>query len=233
MPTNGARIGYWGAGIFLTLCALGPVRGAAQGGPPAGSLPRTPDGRPDLTGVWLAKNDLKPGEPALRPAAAAAFEKRKLEKSDRPSAPCLPLGPLIGPRLYKFVQTPSVLVIMFKDVIGYRQVFLDGRPHPKDWRPTWMGHSVGRWEGDTPIVDTVGFNNKSWLGEYSHSEQLHVIERYTRRDLGHMDVQVVMEDPETFLKPWTVNMTWNFAPGEEMLEYVCENNRDVSHFVGK
>ncbi len=124
--------------------------------------------------------------------------------------------------------------MLFEDLPGVRQIYLDGRAHPNSWKRSWMGHSVGRWEGDTLVVDTVGFNDKSWLGDYSHTAQLHVIERYTRRDLGHMNVQVVMEDPGTFRKPWTVNMVWNLAPGEEMLEYVCtENNRDVIHMLGK
>jgi hypothetical protein len=140
----------------------------------------------------------------------------------------------MGPLLWKFAQTPSLLVMLFEDLPGIRQIYLDGRPHPKDWKPTWMGHSVGHWEGDTLVVDTAGFNDKSWLGPYPHTAQLHVIERYRRRDLGHLDVQVVMEDAGTFVKPWTVNMVWNLAPGEEMLEYVCtENNRDEAHMVVK
>lgn len=201
-----------------------------------GPAPRMRDGKPDLSGVWNGNDDRNPQDADALPAAEAlAKQRRENREIDSPSTHCLPSSmPPIGPLLWKLVQTPSLLVMLFEDLPGVRQIYLDGRAHPKDWKPTWMGHSVGKWEGDTLVVDTVGFNNKSWLGEYSHTEQLHVIERYTRRDLGHMDVQVVMEDPGTFIKPWTVNMTWNLAPGEEMLEYVCtENNRDLTHMVGK
>ena len=202
----------------------------------AGPVPRMRDGRPDLSGVWNGNDDRNPQDPDALPAAAALAKQRK-ENNDRdsPSVHCLPSSmPPMGPLLWKLVETPALLVMLLEDLPGVRQIYLDGRPHPKDWKPTWMGHSVGRWEGDTLVVDTVGFNDKSWLGDYPHTQQLHVIERYTRRDLGHMDVQVVMEDPGTFVKPWTVNMVWNLAPGEETLEYVCtENNRDVKHMVGK
>ena len=202
----------------------------------AGQVPRMRDGKPDLAGVWTGNDDLNPQDPDALPAAAGLAKQRKENKEiDAPSVHCLPSSmPPIGPLLWKLVQTPSLLVMLFEDLPGVRQIYLDGRAHPKNWKPSWMGHSVGRWEGDTLVVDTLGFNDKSWLGDYSHTEQLHVIERYTRRDLGHLDVQVVMEDPGTFRKPWTVNLIWNLAPGEEMLEYVCtENNRDVTHMVGK
>ena len=97
-----------------------------------------------------------------------------------------------------------------------------------------MGHAVGRWEGDTLVVDAGGFNKESWLDNYPHTEQLHVIERYHRRDFGHMDVQFIVEDPGTFSKPWKINMSWDLAPKEDIQENVCtENNRDTLHFVGK
>jgi hypothetical protein len=179
MRTNAARGGCQGLGIVLVLCVLGPARGVAQGGggAHANPAPHTPEGRPDLTGVWLAKNDPKPDQPALMPAAAAALQKRQ-------ETHCLPSGPLIGSGLYKFVQTPSVLVIIFKDVIGYRQIFLDGRPHPKEADPSWMGHSIGHWEGDTLVVDTVAINDRSPLEIYPHTEKVHLTERYRRRDFG-------------------------------------------------
>jgi hypothetical protein len=105
--------------------------------------------------------------------------------------------------------------MLFEDLPGVRQIYLDGCSHPKKWKPTWMGHSVGHWDGDALAVDTVGFNDKSWLGEYSHTERLHVIERYTRRDLGHMDVQVEMEDPGTFVKPWVSIWSGISRPGRK------------------
>ena len=202
----------------------------------AGPTPRTHEGKPDLSGVWTGNDDPNPVDPDAFPEAAALAKKRREDRDiDSPSTHCLPSSmPPFGPLIWKLVQTPALLVMLFEDLPGVRQIYLDGRAHPKDWKPTWMGHSVGHWDGDTLVVDSVGFNNRSWLGDYSHTEQLHVIERYTRRDLGHLAVQVVMEDPGTFLKPWTVNMVWNLAPGEEMLEYVCtENNRDIKHLLGK
>jgi len=201
-----------------------------------GPVPRMPGGKPDLSGLWNGNDDPNPQDPEALPAAAAIAKQRHENKGiENPSAFCLPSStPPIGPLLWKVVQTSKLLVLLFEDLPGYRQIYLDGRPHPKDLNPTWMGHSVGHWEGDTLVVDSVGYNNKSWLGDYPHTEQLHVVERYTRRDLAHLDVQIIMEDPGTFLKPWIVNATWNLAPGEEMMEYVCtENNRDVPHLVGK
>jgi Carboxypeptidase regulatory-like domain len=201
-----------------------------------GPVPRMRDGKPDLSGLWNGNDDLNPQDPEALPAAAALASQRRENKDiESPSVFCLPSStPPLGPLLWKIVQTPTLLVLLFEDLPGYRQIYLDGRPHPKDLNPTWMGHSVGHWEGDTLVVDSVGYNDKSWLGDYSHTEQLHVIERYTRRDLAHLDVRIIMEDPGTFVKPWIVNATWNLAPSEEMMEYVCtENNRDVPHLVGK
>ncbi len=202
----------------------------------SGAAPRTRDGKPDLTGLWNGNDDPNPQDPEALPAAAAlAKERRENKEIDAPSTRCLPSSvPPMGPLLWKLVQAPSVLIMLFEDLPGFRQIYLDGRAHPKDWNPSWMGHSIGAWEGNTLVVDTVGFNDKSWIGDYSHTESLHVVERYTRRDLGHLDVQITMEDPGTFVKPWTVKAVWNLAPGDEMLEYVCsENNKDVSHLVGK
>jgi len=95
-----------------------------------------------------------------------------------------------------------------------------------------MGHSIGRWDGDTLVIDTVGFNDKSWIGLYPHTERLHVVERYRRVDMGHLEITMTLEDPGAFTKPWTINMSWVLAPGEEILEYVCENNK-LEHMVGK
>ncbi len=114
------------------------------------------------------------------------------------------------------------LVVLNEDeVVGYRQVFLDGRPHPMDLEPTWQGHSIGRWDGDTLVVDATGFNAKSALGLFPHTEQLRVTERYHRRDYGHMDVQVIADDPGTLTKPWTLNMVWDLTPDQDLHEYVC------------
>src|SRR5262249_51281187 len=136
---------------------------------------------------------------------------------DNPAAHCLPnLWNPVGPGVYKLVQTPSLLIVIFEDVIGYRQVFLDGRAHPRDWTPSWMGHSTGHWERDTLVVDTLGFNDRSWLDLLPHTEKLHIIERYRRRDLGHMEVRITMEDRDTFSKPYNVHNFWELAPKEDV-----------------
>ena len=164
---------------------------------------------------------------------AAALAKKWLEDGLRevPSGFCLPNGPLIdGPLLYRIVQTPTLFLTLTEDVAPVRQVFLDGRGHPKDLNPTWMGHSIGHWEGDTLVIDTVGMNDKSWLNNYPHTEQLHLIEHYRRPDFAHLQVDIIIEDPGAFTKPWTIHSVWNLAPGEEIGEYICsENNRDAQH----
>ena len=168
---------------------------------------------------------------------AAALSKKWAESGfpESPSGLCLPGGPLLtGPLLYKIIQTPSLFLTVTEDVIGVRQAFLDKRSHPKNLDPTWMGHSTGKWEGDTLVIDTVGMNDKSWLNIYPHTEKLHLIERYRRTDFAHLKVDITIEDPGTFTKPWTIHSVWNLAPGEEIGEYVCtENNRDVQHMTAK
>jgi hypothetical protein len=197
-----------------------------------GRVARTADGKPDLSGVWNSNDDPNPEEPSMLPWAAT-LSKKWLENNFRDSPPgfCLPGGPLItGPLLYRIVQTPKLLLMLAEDVAPVRQVFLDGRGHPKDLNPTWMGHSVGHWEADVLVIDTVGMNDKSWLNIYPHTEQLRLIEHYRRTDFAHLKVDITIEDPGTFTKPWTIHSVWNLAPGEEIGEFVCsENNRDAQH----
>jgi len=205
---------------------------------PSHSVPRTPDGKPNLSGVWLVNDDVYPERPAALPWAASVAKARiENNMKDHPHVRCLPGGPPVPgaapPFMAKFVHTPSLLVILFEDAPGFRQVFLDARSHPPDPNPTWLGHAVGKWEGETLVVDTVGFNDKSWLGVYPHTEKLHIIERYRRSDFGHLEVQVTIEDPDTFTRPWNQNKNWELAPLEEMLEYVCTENNKPEHMVGK
>jgi len=205
---------------------------ASQSGP----VPRTADGKPDLSGVWNSNDDPDPEEPSMLPWAAALSNKWIEDKfREGPSGFCLPGGPLItGPLLYRIVQTPRLFLTLTEDVASVRQVFLDGRGHPKDLNPTWMGHSIGHWEGDMLVVDTAGLNDKSWLNIYPHTEQLHLIEHYRRTDYAHLQVDITIDDPGTFTKPWTIHSIWNLAPGEEIGEYICnENNRDAPHLSVK
>jgi hypothetical protein len=215
-------VGRVGASALLAAGLLYPAAGTAADGraTSAGPLPRTAEGRPDLTGIWAAKTDPKSQKPALTAAGVAALQ--KLQKST--PARCLPGSPLIGAGVYKLVQTPALLIVMFKDLIGYRQVFLDGRPHPKDADPSWLGHSIGHWEGDTLVVDTIGLNDRSRLQIYPHTEKLHLSERYRRRDLGHLEVRILIEDPDSFARPWKLEAELSLAPNQELSEYVCEEN---------
>ncbi len=125
----------------------------------------------------------------------------------------------------RFVQRPELLVILFEDVPGFRQVYLDGREHPENPNPTWMGHSVGRWEGDTLVVDTVGFNDRGWTEFFPRTTMLRMEERYTRRSYGELEVVVTFDDPGVFVEPLTRRMVWDLLQDVDVLEYVCENNQ--------
>jgi Carboxypeptidase regulatory-like domain len=201
-----------------------------------GPAPRTREGRPDFSGVWIGNNDPNPQQPAMLPWAEAATRARMANAArDHPSAFCLPSFAFPGGSLaFEFVQTPTRLVTIFETAPTYRKVYLDGRGHPKDLNPSWMGHSIGRWRGDMLVIDTVGFNDKSWIDLSPHTEMLHVTERYRRPDKGHLEVDVAIEDPGAFLKPWTQHSTWDFAPEEDVLEYICsENNKAPQHLGGQ
>jgi hypothetical protein len=146
---------------------------------------------------------------------------------------------------YRIVQTPSLIVIIDGGVSPPRQIYLDGRGHPKDFNPSWMGHSIGHWEADTLVVDTVGFNDLGWIqpggstsrwpAGFPTTEKLRITERFRRLDLGRLEVETTYEDPSEFKKPFTTREVRSLAPkGEEVSEYVCaENERDVQHMFKK
>ena len=122
------------------------------------------------------------------------------------------------------------------DIPSHRQVFLDGRGHPRDPNPSWMGHSVGHWEGDTLVVDTVGFNDRSWLDPqgHPHTDRMRVTERMRRPDLGHLEIEITIDDPGAYAKPWVIQRAADLDLNDDIGEYVCnENNRDPEHMVGK
>lgn len=218
-------------------------------------FPRTPKGTPDLSGVWemyaesdpgppkLLINlaaDLKPGEVQMLPWAEALYNQRKATNGkDHPGAQCLPSGMPEKddvPAPYKIVQTPGLIVFLYESRTIYRQIFTDGRSLPDDPNPTWQGYSVGHWDGDMLVVETAGFNGKTWLDMTGHpaTEALHLTERFTRRDIGHMDLQYTIDDPKAYAKPWTVSAKIHLVPEGDLIEYICEeNNKAPEHLVGR
>jgi hypothetical protein len=212
----------------------------------AAPAPKTTDGKPDLTGIWLVASgrylaNIAVGgvEIPFKPEAAALYKRRQETNGiGRPTERCLPHAvpdAALVPYPFKILQTPSQLVVLFEPFIDYRQIFTDGRPAPKDPQPTWMGYSVGKWEGDTLVVESTGFNDLTWLddGGHPHSDALHVTERFRRKDFGHMDLQITIDDAKMYTKPWTVSVPYNLLPDTELIEYVCENEKDLAHMVGK
>ena len=198
---------------------------------PDAPLPRMADGRPDLTGVWLRSQDPYPEAPSVQPWVEDVMAQRRANHfAENPQRYCLPGSPPVpgGSSFFvKFVQRAELLVLLFEGDPGVRQVFLDGREHPapEDYDPTWMGHSIGRWDGDTLVVETVGFNDRGWIGNFPRTEALRTVVRYTRTDYGSLQVEFIVEDPGVFMAPWAQNMTWDLAPQEELFETVCEHNR--------
>jgi hypothetical protein len=223
-------------------------------------IPRLPDGapnlkapaprlagKPDLTGLWRydvgaypnnVTVDLKPEE---IDASAVALYKQRMEdlgKDDPSTFRCLPSGPrsIYGPQSWvRLLQTPSTIVMLYEDLL-YRQIFMDGRPLPVDPNPSFMGYSIGRWEGDTLVVESTGFNERTWLdfGGHPHSEALKMTERIRRTNLGRLEIEVKIEDPKYYKRALTIPGHAELVVDTEMLEYVCnENQKDTEHLVGK
>ncbi len=181
--------------------------------------------------------DFKPEESPMRPEAAALF--RKHSNLESPSSRCvpqgIPRGDLDNYLPFKIIQTRGVMAMLYEESNTYRQIYTDGRKLPDDPQPTWMGYSVGHWEGDTLVVDAAGFNDQGWLDASGHpqSEELRIRERFQRRDFGHMDLELTIDDPKMYTKPFTVKATEVLQPDSDVLEYVCtENERDRAH-LGK
>jgi hypothetical protein len=203
----------------------------------AAPVPRTTDGKADFSGLWENQGgdryynniaaDLRPGDVA--PWADALYRKRRLEfGKDSMETRCLPFGPVYLTTRYRqtrIVQSPTIVVFVYDD-LAHRTIFMDGRSLEPDPNPTWMGYSVGRWEGDVLIVESNGYSDKSWLDfdGHPHTEELRITERYRRLDFGHIEVQVTMVDPKAYLKPITFSMPMELQADTEMLEYYCDNN---------
>lgn len=212
------------------------------------SVQRLSDGTPDFSGVWYPDNLNyltyigADGTPIpMRPWANALFLHRQATKSkEDPDANCtLPGVPRIDsvPNPFKILQSADEVVILYEAFTTFRQVFMDGRKLPEEaQQPAWLGYSVGHWDGDTLVIESTGFNDETWLDNAGtpHSEALHVTERYHRRDIGHLDIEVTVDDPGTFLHPFTITEHEHLLPDTTLLEFICsENNKDVSHLVGE
>jgi hypothetical protein len=253
-------VGFLSAAALAVLLAVTAVAQNVQplsdDAEPPGPTPRTADGKPDLSGVYYAPGsraesktgsiyggyslniakDLPPDGVPFQPWAKKLYEHRlTTQGQEDPEGYCLPSGvPRTNPYPWKIVQTPHLVVILYEgNIHSYRQIFLDRKTHPKDLDPTWFGDSIGQWEGDTLVVDTVGFNDKTWLDGHGHphTDALHVIERYSRPVRGRIVDQITIDDPKAYTKPWTVIEKSQLA-GVELHEYICnENNLDLQHYT--
>jgi hypothetical protein len=218
--------------------AAGAAADRARHAPPSGPTPRTSEGRPDFSGVWWAPVTTEPGKPEWLPGAQkVAAERQANNRKDSPQVRCLPSGVLRRGPLVEFVQSKAVMIeITDDDSPGFHHIYLSGHEHPKEPDPLWYGDSVGHWEGDTLVVDRVSFVDDVWLdGDgHPHTDKLHVVERYRRPDLGHMEVEITVEDPGVLARAWTYKRASELAPTEEIREFICnENNSDLEHLVGK
>jgi hypothetical protein len=214
--------------------------------------PRGADGKPDLSGIWAAEcsvygrdacfiqsiffdlaKDLKPEDVQMTPwAAAIQAQRESRDHVDDPYGYCMPPG---VPRIdysggaFKVLQTPGITAFLYETLVGmiFRQVFTDGRPLPASSEPSWLGYSVGRWDGDTFVVDTNGLKDGGWLDTKKgrpHSDALHVTERFRRTDIGHMELAITINDPKAYLKPWTSKTKLNLLPDTELLEAFCDSH---------
>lgn len=214
----------------------------------AAPAPRTADGKPDLSGVWRAgrtgeygfdynvAQNLKP-EDVLPSAQAVRLQRVQDFRKDSPLARCLPVSiPFLNFRgLSRIVQTPGLIVMLHESPNSpHRTIFTDGRELPKDPNPAWLGYSVGHWEQDTLVIASSGFNDRGWLdvGGHPQTESLRITERLRRRDFGHMDYELTIDDPKTFARPFTLRADKTFAPDTDLLEDICENEVSRAHLTG-
>jgi len=225
--------------IFVALFWVPVLAAQAPSKPDAPKpAPRHTNGRIDITGLWQGggpigniADGLPNGETIpLLPEAKRVLESR--QSKDDPQASCLPSGvPRIAPYPWRIVETPTHIFFLFEaNIHSYRQIFMDGRPHPRDLDPTWYGHSVGRWDGDTLVVDTVGFNDRFWFDfkGHPHTERLHIVERYTRTSASTLVNEITIDDPGAYARPFTVRFIAELAPaGDELMEYICAENNQI------
>ena len=214
----------------------------------AATVPRTPAGKPDLSGIWTTEtgkyleNLAGEGvEVPIQPWAAALYKERlDTLGRDKPQVRCLPHGVpddmLVPGYPFKIVQTPGVTIVLGEEFNQYRQIFTDGRSLPVDPNPAWFGYSVGKWEGETFVVETTGFNDQSWLdnGGHPHTDALHLTERFRRGNFGSLELEVTVDDRKAYTKPWkSATVHFKLLPDTELIENLCENEKDAAHLVGK
>jgi hypothetical protein len=238
-----------------------------------GPTPRMPDGKPDLSGIWkfVDSPDARPGAPPpagarssgigvripgllqffdigstlkdglpLRPWAAELRSQRVAQNNkDNPDAHCLPIGLMqlhTHPEPRKIIQTSGLIVILYEANSGVRQIFTDGRPLPGDAQPWWYGYSTGKWEQDTLVVETTGFRDDGWLDVEGSplTASGKMIERFRRVNYGNIEIEVTIDDPKAYTKPWTVKVNHRIMLDTELIEFICqENEKDAVHLTGK
>jgi hypothetical protein len=230
----------------------------------AAPAPRTPDNKPDFSGVWAPSrrgvvnsqegqgvpgrptgpfwdlNAVVPGGLPYQPWAKQLRDKRWADfGKDNPDVGCYPLG-ILQDLTHQFprrvLQSPSYVALLMERNFSFRQIFLDGRPLPEDPNPAWNGYSTGHWEGDVLVVESNGLRDGLWADYFGSplTDQAKITERFHRPNFGTMEVNVTVNDPKAYTKPWTVKLTWQLVTGTELMEYICiENEKDVSHMVGK
>jgi|SRR5579863_1578550 len=210
---------------FYFLAALAVVQAQGQ-------VSRLADGKPDLgsDGVWLPGQVADMASQASVPFLAWAklkFQENHAMKPNEADLRCLPPGVpriMLQPRPLEIVQTPTRILFLYEGGPHvWRQAWMDGRAHPNDPNPNWLGHSIGHWEGDTLVVDTVGFNDKTWLDDagHPHTERLHVVEKYTRTEPLTMKYDIVIDDPGAYAQPWTFSNSLAFRRGGKLAEDIC------------
>jgi hypothetical protein len=228
----------------------------------AGPVPMV-NGKPDLSGIWQVQgeprgpnalfglgestnskyfrdvlSDFKPNERPLTPAGAERLRKHSQPGAFSPTLNCLPDGVPHGdllPEPFKIVHASGVILMLYEVETTFRQIFTDGRTLPINPTPAWQGYSVGRWDGDTLVIETAGFNDSGWLDARGtgHSTEMRVEERFRRRDYGHLDLAVTITDPQTFTRPITFSVVEQLLPDTDLLEHYCvENERDAAHLGG-
>lgn len=222
--------------ICLFLLAVAPLFGQGKAAP-TGPAPKTPEGKPDFSGLWqrpyvpdMTKDSKdQKGMPELPFTAWGMEQWKKYDPAEGDyTGACLPFGlmrSMNSPDPIQIMQSPTYMSLLYEQNTWFKVIPIDGRKH-RDQVGTWFGDSVGKWEGDTLVVDTVNFNGKTRLDTigHPHSDQLHIVERFARPDLGHINYEVTVEDPKTFTKPWKNVRTFTLRPDWEIMEYSCEEN---------